>query len=146
MIAVEPYTLPDAVYVWRHLWERGKAELALLGRSSPSEIMRFFTKHLGDEFAYTVKIDDVPLIVMGAEKDEGCFATWFMATEEFDAHGKEATKAVRRFLAAKKADHPDKELVIFSLSQHPASDKWFRLLGFGLVAQEGGVRVYKYHS
>jgi hypothetical protein len=85
-----------------------------------------------------------PLFIFGAVKiDVSSLRTWFIATERYfnqPMAAKGTAKAMRRIAKA----YPHHVFETISLSNHPASLKWFQTLGFEMVKREGPATIYRY--
>lgn len=126
------------------MWQRGREELERLGIDADAAIDIYLERNR-TPFSFGVFDDGVPIAFMGAaEKGAAKYATWFQATEAFPSAGVAATKAIKKFLKQAMRRHPDVDLYLFSASDHPDADRWFRLLGFRYVSMRGNVRVFEY--
>lgn len=144
MLVYERARPEDVDHVVDHMWARGHVEAANLGFAGRRVIRRRLHAFARTPFSYCIRVDGVPLLLVGGvEVEPGIVRTWFQATDEFERHGKAATKMLRIELRRWMAEHPDKILELVSASEHPDAPGWFRLLGFEIVGRQGLVSVYR---
>lgn len=119
-----PVTDDNLRYVLTNLWPRGVQELALLGLTRDTAFTQFRQYARGYK-SRVLEHEGVPVVAVGIDSDEGGAFTWFQATEAFETHASAITRYIRR---EAKAYHGP--LSIYSVCVHPATERWFRVLGF----------------
>ena len=150
MIAIGPIKDSEIDRVYANMWPRGRAELERMG-FAPEKMLDAYLERNRSPFSFGIFVDGRPVGFMGARQIEGSasggrksYGTWFLATDEFEAVGRAATRAIKKFLADKMREHPDVDLYLLSASDHPDADRWFGVLGFRFVTVLGVVRAFKY--
>lgn len=111
--------------LWDHLWQRGKLELAKLGYSLSSGYREFLS--LADRAIDSgiLCADGEPVAVSGICPEDGCYFTFFQASESFNDHAKKITRELRRH-----TKQCEGTLYIYSVLVHPETERWFNVLGF----------------
>lgn len=124
--AVQPVTAPSVSFILKHLWERGRKELAALRVSSATAlVMALKSAATPGAVSGVVTVDGVPVMVAGIVPEDGEAVTWFLATDDFDKHAKMLTKIVRQYTKEFPSD-----VHIYSTLAHRDAGRWFRALGY----------------
>ena len=138
-----PMIPADIDFVLAHLWERGEVEAKKFDMESRAEIGRYM-HGLPREFAWTIWHGFSPLAVLiAAKSDDGKHYTTFIATDSFPKAGLAATRILNRLFKDGLAENPHVALELWSASDHPMADKWFKCIGFERVEDQGLFRVYR---
>lgn len=133
----------DIDFVLANLWERGEREAKKFNMQSKAEIGRYM-HGLPREFAWTIWHGYSPLAVLIAAKSEdGKHYTTFIATDMFPKAGLTATCILNRLFRKELAANPDIALEVWSASDHPMADKWFKVIGLEPAGHNGAFKVYK---
>jgi len=126
------------------IWERGKREIQRFGFVDPDQAVKAF---LGakPEYGFAFVKDGACVAVFGAIRmDGGSYRSYFLATEAFVSAAKEGTRLLRKMLREETAKRPGARLECLSASDHPDSDRWFKLLGFYEAEPLNGINRYIY--
>ena len=126
VVVREPVTPAALAFVLQNLWPRGVEEMNRLGLNTLQAFARFMAyAEMPDADAAILSVDGEPIVAVGIASEGEERFTWFIATSQFDAHGKAITKFIRRYVREHEG-----ALCIYSVCVHPDTEKWFRLLGF----------------
>lgn len=143
-VELTPLVPVDIEYVIENIWARGRKEAEQYGIISKEAMITYLVSR-PREFAWTICVDEEPVVVLGADKEpDGSHYTWFVATERFTEFGAEITRLLLGLLKKELLARPDIDLKIRSLSDHPKADGWFKRLGFTQLPQEGVFKAYRY--
>lgn len=136
---------PDDVQaVAQAIWDRGQREIRAFGYDQPLDLAAMLIVS-GPEYAFTLESDGRALAVFGAcRQDSGAYRSYFLATDAFIPSAKEATRLLRAFLKRETAKRPNARLECLSASDHPDSERWFKLLGFYSAEPLNGIARYIY--
>ena len=134
----------DVQAVCESLWEHGKREVQRFGFVDPDQATRAF---LGakPEYGFGFFKDGACVAAFGAIRmDGGSYRSYFLATEAFVSAAKEGTRLLRNLLKEETAKRPGARLECLSASDHPDSERWFKLLGFYSAEPLNGISRYIY--
>jgi hypothetical protein len=131
MLTLGPLNHDALRRVVNRLWLRGRIEALEFGVSSVDVLLDALAVNVGSRYSFCVSADDDPVIAFGAtEVEPEQFTSWFIATDGFENVGIQATRLVRSFLKARRAERPNATLRMTSKAPHPSAERWFRLIGF----------------
>ncbi len=140
---VVPITPQLLAGVWDDLWERGAEEFRRIG-ISPNEALCAcvgFAQNAVD--SVILLADDKPVLVAGICPDEGGAFTWMQATKDFDQHALAIIRLLRNRIRAYTGP-----LYLYSTLVHPASAKFYHVLGFAPDDWQGktpaGAALYRF--
>lgn len=136
----------DARFIAERMWERGAAELRKCGLDDRKAIQERLRLYSQTPLSFAMFDGDEPIAFFGALRmAPEYYRTWFQATDAFVSHGMASTKQLKKFLAAQVVNYPGAVLDLVTASEHPAADKWFRLLGFRPIGEVEGHKCYRYN-
>lgn len=134
----------DMQAVCEAVWERGKREIQRFGFVDPDQATNSF---LGakPEYGFGFFKNGSCVAAFGAIRlDGGSYRSYFLATEAFVSAAKEGTRLLRGLLREETAKRPGCRLECLSASDHPDSERWFKLLGFYSAEPLNGISRYIY--
>lgn len=133
----------DAHEIMKRMWQPGAAEIERIGLVKNPEVMAAKFVSMAD-YGWTFFADGGMVAICGAQRLGDTHYTWFMATPEIAAIGREFTLWLRKF-CREAVEREGVKLEMFSASLHPNSDRWFFALGFEKGGGDRGIyRHYRY--
>ena len=144
LVLKEGLNADDVQAVAQRIWDRGKREVERFGYGDPVSLAAVLVASR-PEYAFTLESVGEPVAAFGAFRLEGgSYRSYFLATDAFIPVAKEATRLLRSFLKRETALRPDCRLECLSASDHPDSERWFKLLGFYSAEPLNGLSRYIY--
>lgn len=119
---IEPALLAQ---LWARLWDRGIEELNRLGFTMDTGFHHFLSMAEQAEQGEILCADDVPVSATGIYRDDGAYVSFFQAAQDFNDHAWEITE---RLVARSEAIA--EPIFIYSVLVHPATERWFKVLGY----------------
>jgi hypothetical protein len=136
-----PATKQHVIKVMNNLSPQNAQELENLGLGLWEAFKRIKGFMQSGE-ATALLLGEEPCCVFGVVWDAKDYhKTWFIATEEYWKLGMVGVRHARKFLQQARRNGP---LITGSASPHPEVERWFRLLGYEKMQEEGGVKWFKY--
>jgi len=136
-LVFEKVSSGDIQFVVGKLWDRGEKEAAKAGFDSKEQLLAHLLS-LSGEYAYALKVEEEPVAVFGATTSNRgqLYYSWFIATDQFNKVGKQATRFLRGFIKERVKGRPDARLEMMSAVDHPEAEKWFKFIGFRKLEEE----------
>ena len=134
----------DVQAVAQAIWDRGQREIERFGFTDPVAAARGVLA-AQPEYGFSLFDDAACVAVFGAcRQDGGSYRSYFLATDAFISVAGEATRLIRALLKRETAKRPNARLECLSASDHPDSERWFKLLGFYSAEPLNGIARYIY--
>lgn len=134
----------DVQAVAQAIWDRGQREIERFGFRDPADTARTILA-AEPEYGFGLHHAATPVAVFGAcRQDGGSYRSYFLATDAFVPVAREATRLIRALLKRETAKRPNARLECLSASDHPDSERWFKLLGFYSAEPLNGIARYIY--
>lgn len=138
-------------FVLNNLWDRGEAELEIMGIPKVRAAEMIIERRERGEPTFSFRVDGVPIFIAGLTRadDPSAMATWFQATDDFNAYAREITQRLRVGVEASAKTYGLKYVEIFSPCVHPKTGRWFKALGFDLDVNyhqklPNGAKLYRF--
>lgn len=140
---VRPINHMDLAHIIWNLWPRGLEELGRIG-VTPWQAFERFKRCVGEGGRHiTLWAGSQPVMASGIGRQNNEYVTWFIATNEFNQHYRAITRTLKR-----ECDVHAKPIMIYSVTVHPLTERWFQSLGFSRDAWEGktgeGYPMYRF--
>lgn len=98
---------------------------------------------LSEGYAETLLDDGKAICILGAiPRDLGVY-TWFMASKTY-FEKRSAVNYSRKYMRKMPGMYPNVDIISESWSPHKARDRWFKLLGFEKVSDNGTYATFLY--
>ena len=131
----------DIDYVLANPWEVSKDELNAFGIECWNWKMTVRTLWVNSKYASALRLNDATVAILGGYlTDDGIWRTWFLASDLFPLHAKDATKTTRKFLREAFKRETPAQVISITASAREDAENWFRLIGFARAPE------YDYHK
>lgn len=132
--------ISDVYNIIQDLSDQNRAEHVAMGLTE-WQVLKDAAAWVKEWPTVTGWIDDKPAFVFGVLGVEQKL-TWFLGTKAYFKSGAVGVLGARRILRQAKEKHGP--LLTISQSLHPDVDRWFTLLGFEKIEDNGQRRVFRY--
>lgn len=141
MMDFRPATWSDVESVLARISDANRIEYERIGFPDPTFYLRLIGFMMAGE-TQCLWFDDKPHAFLAIAQQNGLNTTWLGVTEECLRRGAGPIKAARKYLRA-TADRVG-PITSFLTSTHPRIGKWMALLGFEMIEERPGVKVFRY--
>ncbi|MGN8119861.1 hypothetical protein [Labrys sp. 22185] len=125
MLAITSRTASDedVRHIFDDLAERTKIEIQAVGLVP--DTVRAWRAEFG---ADSITVNEEPVALLGSYPENGVRYTWLLGREAFFQPC--VVRFSRRYIVSLRQQYPGVQILSLSRSQHPRTERWFKLLGF----------------